>query len=343
LGWSHTDPHYNLIFGEMLSRFERFMRPGYSVIFDVSEAKQRELQRKQIQLIDLGGVLNRTEQLATWLTKLASSTVSTKGGEEDLPQPVPMFKPVLNAGKAWAVLVGINNYQDAYIADLSVCVNDATAIQEVLKHHFQSAALLTDSTYDSLPTRANILAALATTALAAEEEDILLFYFSGHGIADNGESYLIPCDARRSALKHTAIAMQDIRELFSQSSARAKVIILDACHSGADIGKASSVMTPEFIQRVFEEAEGMAVLASCKQGQLSYEWPRQSRSVFTHFLLEALEGKADLDQKGFLTVTDVSRYVVNGVKQWSIRHRVPQTPTLQYTVIGDIILLQHSA
>jgi len=47
-------------------------------------------------------------------------------------------------------------------------------------------------------------------------------------------------------------------------------------------------MTHEFIQRVFTEAEGMAVLASCKHGQQSWEWPEQNRSVFTHFLLEAL-------------------------------------------------------
>jgi uncharacterized caspase-like protein len=84
----------------------------------------------------------------------------------------------------------------------------------------------------------------------------------------------------------------------------------------------------------------MAVLASCKQGQQSWEWPEEGRSVFTHFLLEALSGKADFDGKGFVTVSDASRYVTDCVKAWAVDHGVPQTPTLQYTVAGDIVLIK---
>lgn len=124
---------------------------------------------------------------------------------------------------------------------------------------------------------------------------------------------------------------------------KTKLIVLDACHSGAAIGKAGPGMAPEFIARVFTEAEGMAVLASCKQGQQSWEWPEEGRSVFTHFLLEALSGHADLDGKGFVTVSDASRYVTDGVKAWAVEHGVPQTPTLQYTVAGDIVLLMYEA
>jgi hypothetical protein len=71
--------------------------------------------------------------------------------------------------------------------------------------------------------------------------------------------------ARLAALKHTAVAMKDVREIIGASPARAKVIVLDACHSGAAIGKAGPTMTPEFIQRVFTEAEGMAELGESRQ------------------------------------------------------------------------------
>ena len=86
----------------------------------------------------------------------------------------------------------------------------------------------------------------------------MLFHFSGHGIAEGGESYLLPRDAKAAALRYTAVAMADVRTIFEQSPARAKVIILDACHAGASIGRSAAIMTPEFIQRVFEEAEGVA-------------------------------------------------------------------------------------
>ncbi len=241
--------------------------------------------------------------------------------------------------KAWAVLVGINHYDDPFIASLKVCVDDVTAIQQALAGRYQAARLLTDATPDRLPTRANILGELSVVAQAASEDDLLLFYFSGHGTAEGGESYLLAQDTRLSALDTTAVAMRDVRRYIEKSPAHAKVIVLDACHSGASIGKAEPTMTPEFIQRVFEEAEGIAVLASCKQGQQSWEWPEEGRSVFTYFLLDALTGKADLDGKGFVTVSDASRYVTDGVKAWAVERGVPQTPTLQYAVAGDIILL----
>jgi len=251
-------------------------------------------------------------------------------------------KSVLNSGKSWAVLVGVNHYENGNIPSLRVCVSDATGIQQYLTQGYQGAKLLTDATRDQLPTRANILGELSVVSQAAEEGDLLLFYFSGHGVAENGESYLLPRDTNIAALKHTAISMREVRELMDISAARAKVIILDACHSGASIGKSEVTMPAEFIRRVFEESEGMAVLASCKQGQKSYEWFKQNRSVFTHFFLEAINGKADFDNKGFVTVSDISRYVTDRIKEWSVQYSLPQTPTLQYAVAGDIILSRYT-
>jgi uncharacterized caspase-like protein len=243
-------------------------------------------------------------------------------------------------GKAWAVLVGINQYEDEYIADLKAAVGDVTALYGVLAQEYQAVRLLTDETPARLPTRANILAELSTVAQAAEAGDLLLFHFSGHGIAEEGESYLLPRDAKLSALRYTAVAMADVHALFAKSAARAKVLLLDACHSGASVGRATSIMTPEFIRRVFEEAEGMALLASCKQGQQSWEWREKGHGVFTYFLLEALRGQADWDGKGFITMTDASRYVTDKVKGWSVDNNAPQTPTLQSTVVGDIVLIR---
>lgn len=246
--------------------------------------------------------------------------------------------PILNQGKTWAALVGINTYTDPYIANLSVCVDDVSAVHGLLSPDYAVARLLTDSSPAGNPTRSQILGALSSMSQNAGEDDLLVFYFSGHGMAKDGESYLLPSDASLSALKHTAIAMRDVHELMEQSQARAKVLILDACHSGASLGKAASTMTSAFMQRVFNNAEGMAVLASCKQGQLSWEWREERRSVFTYYLLQALEGQADLEKKGFVTISDVHRYLTDRIKIWAAARGIAQTPTLQYTVAGEIVL-----
>ena len=67
---------------------------------------------------------------------------------------------------------------------------------------------------------------------------------------------------------------------------------------------------------------------------------KEPQCVHLLLLLEALAGQADLDQKGFVTVSDASRYVTDGVKSWATQEGVPQTPTLQYTVVGDIVLVR---
>ncbi len=58
-------------------------------------------------------------------------------------------------------------------------------------------------------------------------------------------------------------------------------------------------------------------------------------------MLEALTGKADFEGKRFVTVSDVSNYVTDGVKAWAANQGAAQTPTLQYTAAGDIILLRY--
>jgi hypothetical protein len=250
--------------------------------------------------------------------------VGSRGPKGDGGETSPA--PLHGLGNRWAVLVGVHAIREQLLAGGF----DPARIR-----------LLTDQTGE-LPTKANILVAVKAMADATDPDDLLLFYYSGHGDEEGGESYLVARDGRRLVLGDTAVPLARVREIVEDAPARAKVIVLDACHSGADIGgKGPKPMSEEFIRRVFEQAEGLAVLASCKQGQLSYEWRENERSAFTHFLLEALEGQADRDEKGFVTVQDANRHVTNGVKLWASQRNLSQTPTLRYTVAGDIILIRY--
>lgn len=70
LGWSHTDPHFNLVFGEMLSRFGQFIHTGYAVMFDIPQNQRMDLERKHIRVVELPSNTDRTAQLAEWLDGL---------------------------------------------------------------------------------------------------------------------------------------------------------------------------------------------------------------------------------------------------------------------------------
>lgn len=295
--------------------------------------RQADDLERQIQGID--DQLGRAGAPKASLDEQAKATAGSQLAPEEL----------YGEGDRWAVLVGVNTYDDvANYGELHVCVRDVEAVhEELIAGGFDPARmrLLTDHS-DEPPTRAKILTALQSVANATRPDDLLLFYYSGHGDEAEGESYLVARDGHMLTLSDTAVPVSRVKAIMEAAPARAKVIVMDACHSGADIGsKGPRPMSPEFIQRVFEQAEGLAILSSCKQMQLSYEWRTQERSVFTHFLLEALGGEADRDEKGFVTVQDVSRHVVNGVRLWASQRNTSQTPTLQYTVAGDIILTRY--
>ncbi len=85
LGWSHSDPHFNLVFGELLNRFGEFMRLGYAVMFDLPEAQRKELERKKIHVVQLPASGDRTGQLAAWLNSLASGDAAQQSPRTQAP------------------------------------------------------------------------------------------------------------------------------------------------------------------------------------------------------------------------------------------------------------------
>jgi len=301
-----------------------------------------------------GGNLQEKAAVALWNSELPNRAVTLEGFQDDrtklfdlgsgkalFPSLSECFDSIRNR---WAVLVGINEYDDSRYGQLQVCAKDVEAVCDVLvSNGFRrdQVRLLTDSS-DQLTTRVRILESIKVVADATEPDDLLLFYFSGHGDVYDGEPYLVSRDASQSVLSDTAVPISRLIQIVEEAPARAKVIVLDACHSGAKIdAKAVRPMSEAFIRRVFEESEGIVVLSSCKQGELSYIWQKLGCSVFTHYLLEALEGRADRDGKGFVTVQDVNRYVVDGVKRWAVQNGRSQNPTFRASIVGDIPLARY--
>nr|BBH86994.1 hypothetical protein KTC_17450 [Thermosporothrix sp. COM3] len=250
---------------------------------------------------------------------------------------------LLGTGKRWAVLVGVGRYQEPKYDALPVCVTDVGKIACQLYENGsgfteKSIVTLVDAGKRS-PTREAILTCVKRVAEQAEENDLLLFYYSGHGDLENDEGYLITSDSVQNRLSETAVPVAQLEDILKASRAKAKLMILDACHAGVKLlSKAAKGLHPKFFKRVFERAQGMAVLASCGQHQRSFVWEEKQCSVYTYFLIEALQGKADREGKGFVTVTDINEHVTNRLAAWSEHNNEVQTPTIQLSGCGDMIV-----
>ena len=75
--------------------------------------------------------------------------------------------------------------------------------------------------------------AISSFFVGRERNDLLLLYFSGHGIRDDrGQLFLAVKDTEHNLLRGTAIPAGYITEEMDNSRSR-QVLILDCCHSGA--------------------------------------------------------------------------------------------------------------
>ena len=77
VGWSHTDPLFNSILGQLIKRMGSLPRRGYAVLFDIPQNKQHELERKQIKVLNLPLTEDVTGQLAAFFSMLTNSTMSS--------------------------------------------------------------------------------------------------------------------------------------------------------------------------------------------------------------------------------------------------------------------------
>jgi TonB family protein len=161
-----------------------------------------------------------------------------------------------------------------------------------------------------------------------DRDDLLLFYFSGHGVTDDdGQLYYAARNTLHKRLRSTAVSASWVNDIMNQCRSRRQVMLLDCCHSGAFARTKSggSANTGKyFLGSSPEEGRGKFILTACDAFQYSFEGDKVdgvgANSVFTGALIEGLRtGQADLDGDGLITLDELYDYVFR-----CVRERTPQ-------------------
>lgn len=239
----------------------------------------------------------------------------------------------------YALLIGVRDYVDNNFSDLPYTVHDVMELERVLNASgYDAVVALHDEQVEErlLPTRSNIWGELQNLIDASGPGDLLLVHFGGHGDLHNGNAYLLSRDTRRSDYANTALNLDTFNQRLASASAQARILLLDACHSG--IGRSTEGMDPDFERHVYLEAAGTATLASCLRNERAYEYDKSPHGAFTHFLLEGLRGGAANGR--FITFQNLSNYVTRGVKQWALDRGYVQTPNAHSKLVGDPPLIK---
>ncbi len=136
---------------------------------------------------------------------------------------------------------------------------------------------------------------------AADEKTVFLFYYSGH--------------ARATALNLGAeeLSLAKLRALLNDIPATLKIVVLDACQTGAISAVKGAAPTADFSFNSVNDlkSSGMAVIASSAATEPAQETPRLKGSFFTHHLTAALRGAGDTDGNGRVTLEEAYRYTYN--------------------------------
>ncbi len=151
-----------------------------------------------------------------------------------------------NRRNLYALLVGIDKYPNPS-HHLEGCVNDITAIEDYLNERFdkEEYQLHTLKLLDEQATREAVINGFRNHLRQAESDDVVLFYYSGHGCQEKAppEFWQIEPDRLNETLvcydslteNSWCLADKELGLLIAEVAEKEPhiTIILDCCHSGA--------------------------------------------------------------------------------------------------------------
>jgi hypothetical protein len=209
-----------------------------------------------------------------------------------------------------ALIVGIDHY--AHIGNLSGCVNDAYSVKTALERNadgtlnFSAPQVLTGTSPAQSVQKKDLKDSVRK--LFADDSEIALFYFAGHGYIEDTGGFLCASDSETG---DDGLALSEIMTLANISKARNKVIILDSCHSGV---AGNSTMAASLA----EISDGVTIMTASTADQDAYETPSGGAGVFTSLFVDALNGSA-ANLVGDITPGSVYAHIDQSLGSWAQR------------------------
>lgn len=222
------------------------------------------------------------------------------------------------------LLVAVSDYsQNEFCDNLKYCKNDLIKMRSSLIN-----GLRADETHidvcgdDNIVTIENFTDALEYKSYDLCDDDVFIFYFSGHG----GNSCICLTDDN--------YPLQKLIDEIDRFDAKSKIIILDCCHAGDfSLDKDFYLDVDANIDKF--TGSGIAVLASCKSNETS-GFNNDKISVFTDFVCDALNNKF-INRKGKKSLEDIANEVSRHAAIWNKRNpKAVQHPVFRSFIGGTV-------
>jgi hypothetical protein len=247
-----------------------------------------------------------------------------------LASPVVLVSPDAFAlVQRFAIVVGNNQGQGDDVR-LRYAESDAAKMQTVLRDlgGFEPADIVLLRGEDANTVRSTLITVndrIRAAASLPNTDTLLLVYYSGHA------------DAQSLHLGESRLAFRELAQLVRGSSAKFRLLVVDACRSGAMTrGKGGKIVAPFALGATGIHEEGMALLTSSAESEDAQESDAIAGSFFTHALVSGLLGAADRNDDGVVELDEAYRYAYSATLRATSRTFAgAQHPTFQYELRGQ--------
>jgi peptidoglycan/xylan/chitin deacetylase (PgdA/CDA1 family)/tetratricopeptide (TPR) repeat protein len=274
-----------------------------------------------------------------------SAVTTGMRGTQVATEPPPVQSPYHDS---WAAVIGIDDYQNW--PKLRYAANDATAVRDILvdKYKFNPdhVFLLTNAQ----ATRQNILSLLGDKLANPDmvnKDDRVFVFFAGHGatrkLASGRElGYIVPVEADLSSYEGQSISMTNFQDIAEAIPAKHLLFVMDSCYSGLALTRGAPMANSQnYLQEIARREARQMFTAGGADQQVADGGPN-GHSVFTWTLLQALDGRADLNGDGVITASELATYVAPAVS--ALSQQTPAFGSLPGSEGGDFIFeLKHES
>ncbi len=225
----------------------------------------------------------------------------------------------VQSGKFYALLIGVQDYQDKGVNSLDHPIADAQQLQSVLTKDYTfdpaNTVLLKD------PDRKAIIHAFNDLKNKLTENDNLFIFYAGHGYWDQDlkQGYWLPTDAAANDPTDW-ISNGTIRDYIRGIRAKHVLLVADACFSGGIFKTREAFTNADLsIQKTYEMASRRAISSGALKAV-------PDRSVFVEYLLKRLKENKEKYLLAEKLYVNLKEAVINNS---------PNNQTPLYGVIGE--------
>ncbi|MFF3572319.1 type VII secretion protein EccCb [Nocardia jiangxiensis] len=240
-----------------------------------------------------------------------------------------------------ALFIANDTFYSRSLSRLYAPVSDARALRNLLHEPeiggFEPAEILVNE------SKMEIERGIERMFRGAGPEDLLLLYYSGHGIRTSQNLYLAASNTDANLPGSSGVSSAFIKEMIRESNAASKIILLDCCYSGAFLsGDAlkAGVDLGDGVGEHLATGEGVCVLTACTGVQIAEDGIRSGAadsmpmSTFTSAIVNGITTGLAGNGSGQISTHSLWAYVKDEVRRRTDR----QTPG-NYGLLNDEVYI----